>query len=280
MKKLDVVQRSDEWLALRREKIGASDAATICGVDQYKTAARLWEEKMNGKSQTETSAMQRGNRLEPIARNLVEKTHNTFYEADVYQSSKYDWMIASLDGYSESDKKMIEIKCPGENVFNQIVHTNEIPKNWIYQMQHQMCVMELQECTLIVFNGDYFLEFKVDRDEEVIDEIIVKELAFYQSMVNHIQPEAPVKERTDEDVVEAMQAYIDARNARIDAEELEKICKDSLIYLANDEPFQCKGVTVRKVIRPGNIDYNSIEAIKGIDLTPYRKKPTEYWRIS
>ncbi len=101
----------------------------------------------------------------------------------VVQHDEHEWMIASLDGYNESTKKGIEIKCPGDKLFNQIIIERKIPKHYIYQIQHQMAVTVLHTWSLIVFNGVYFEEFHVDRDEDIIQELIAKEQRFYQSLL-------------------------------------------------------------------------------------------------
>lgn len=279
MEILDIAPNTEEWVILRRNKIGASDAPVIMGVDPYRSPSELWEEKMIGSKQFTSKAMRRGHDLEPIARDLVCKSHQSWYSPIVAQSDEYSWMIASLDGYDEVTQKIIEIKCPNDATFAHIESTLEVPIHWEYQMQHQMYVTGQSKCTLIVFNGDYFIEVVVNRDNTLIERLIEKELSFYQSMVTYQQPEPELPERTDEAMLDAMKEYLKAKEALELAKEYEQICKDSVIYLSQDKPFRCAGKNVKKIIRQGNVDYSKIEFLKGVDLTPYRKAPTEYWKI-
>lgn len=280
MQIIDVEQGSKEWLELRRLKIGASDAGVIMGVDPYKNVLQLWEEKILGKSGFVSSAMRRGSRLEPIARDIIEKSHNITYSPIVLQSDEYSWMIASLDGYNEEQKKIIEIKCPNDETFNNIIESRDIPLHWVCQMQHQMCVTGLSECLLVVFNGVYCFGRVIRRDDSQINNIIEKEREFFNSLNSWEPPETSLKERTDLEMVEAMHAYLDAVEARKEAEELEKICKEGIIYLSNGESCKCVGKTVRKIIKKGTVDYSKIDILNDMDLSKYRKEPVEYWKIS
>jgi len=37
----------DEWLRLRRQGIGGSDASVVCGISRYKSPMELWLDKTN-----------------------------------------------------------------------------------------------------------------------------------------------------------------------------------------------------------------------------------------
>lgn len=181
---LKIDQDSPEWHELRRLNIGASDAPCICGVDPYKKAEKLFRQKMTGEKQYVSPQMERGKRLEITARRLLEKVNGCKYEPIVVRDEEFDFMIASLDGYDAMKGIGIEIKCPNEKLFNSIVLDHKIPKSYIYQIQHQMRVTGLSKWTLVPFNGLYFEEIEIERDEDIINEIIEKERHFYACMQN------------------------------------------------------------------------------------------------
>lgn len=183
LKKIDIEQNSPEWNALRRLHVGASDCPSICGVDPYKKPEKLWKQKFTGEKQYVSPAMERGKTLEPFARQMLEKANGVTYKPIVVRDDEFDFMIASLDGYDPVAQVIIEIKCPGDKMFNQIILDRKIPIHYIYQMQHQMRVTGLSKCLLIPFNGVYFEEIEVDRDEAIINELIAKERHFYQSLI-------------------------------------------------------------------------------------------------
>lgn len=63
---IDPEARRDEWLALRRRDVTASDVGAVCGCSPYKTAMRVWAEKAGEiEDEDETPAMRRGRWLEP-----------------------------------------------------------------------------------------------------------------------------------------------------------------------------------------------------------------------
>jgi hypothetical protein len=63
-------------------------------------------------------------------------------------------------------------------------------------------------------------------------------------------------------------------------EELEKICREGLIYLSNGKSSKGCGISLTKVFKKGNIDYSKIPELKGVDLEKYRKPIQESWRIN
>ncbi len=54
-----LIQHSNEWLELRKNKIGASDAPIIMKVSPWKTPYRLWEEKLGLTECVSNQAMKR-----------------------------------------------------------------------------------------------------------------------------------------------------------------------------------------------------------------------------
>src|SRR5271170_1345030 len=111
-----MIQNTPEWLEMRRNKIGASDAPIIMQVSPWKTPYQLWEEKLGIAKQKQISyEMQRGTNLEEIARQEFEKMTGLIIFPQVVQHPNFEWMIASLDGIDLAHENIVEIKCPGIN---------------------------------------------------------------------------------------------------------------------------------------------------------------------
>ncbi len=277
MKIIDLVPNTKEWEEFRRSRIGASDCPTIMG-HGYTTPQKLWEQKISGKKSYSSAAMQRGTDLEPVAREMVNNLHNAFYMPLVVEASN-GWQMASLDGYCPENKRLIEIKCPNEGTFRAFKDSGIIPEYYSWQIQHQLCVTEFDECTLVLFNGTECVEKVIKRDEEMISKLVEKEYQFYQSMLNFTPIDSPLVVREDEDMKEAVAAYEIAKAARIEAQELERICFDGIIYLAGEENCICNGKEIKKMYRTGSVDYKKIDELKNVDLTKYRRPPVEFWVI-
>jgi len=114
-----VDQGTDSWREWRHKGIGASDASTIMGENRFKSSAQLLQEKRGpARDFGQNAAMARGTELEPEARKLyVAKTGRDVRPACL-QSTRYDWLRASLDGlalnYDErvSPRKQVIPACP------------------------------------------------------------------------------------------------------------------------------------------------------------------------
>src|SRR5579862_2683624 len=110
-------QGSESWLKFKKGKISASMAPPIMGESPWQTPLELWESIIFDRQKEKTPAMERGTKLEPIAREaLIERT-GLQYGPVVVQSIEHPWLIASLDGYYHDPKNdtvyVAEIKCPG-----------------------------------------------------------------------------------------------------------------------------------------------------------------------
>jgi putative phage-type endonuclease len=70
------IENSEQWHALRKNVVGASEAGALVGVHPYLTYYQLWARK-SGKlpPQEETAAMERGTLLQPVAVELIRKRH-------------------------------------------------------------------------------------------------------------------------------------------------------------------------------------------------------------
>ena len=91
----------DEWLELRRQGIGGSDASVVCGFNRYKSQMELWLEKTGQMPvQPAGEAAYWGSQLEDIVR--AEFTRRTDIEVirrpELLQSSDHPFMLANVDG--------------------------------------------------------------------------------------------------------------------------------------------------------------------------------------
>lgn len=284
MKIINLQQGSPEWEEFRKNKIGASDCPAIMGKNPFKSAFRLWEEKC-GKKVFVTDAMRRGTELESKARGIYAEQLGAELTPVVGQHDEHEWMIASLDGVSENMTTVIEIKCPNEEVFKKI-EEGKIPEYYIWQIQHQLAVTEGLHVTLVAFNGTRIVCHSIARDEEMIKKLIAEEQKFYMRMMNLDPPEPEADDltlRSDAEFLEAEEALAvvqEKLSGYEDLKEEERICKEALIYLANDIPSRGSKYRVCKVIRRGGVQYDKIPELRNIDLEKFRKPPTEFWRVS
>lgn len=288
MKIIDLEQGSQEWLDFRKDKIGASDAPIIMGVNSWTTPLQLWRRKLGFEPDIqETERMRRGKELEPIARKIAESKYGCQLTPIVVQHHDFDWMIASFDGYSLDCDFGIEIKCPGQKD-HELAKQGKIPEKYRPQLLHQMIVADINIMVYMSYLSDddiAFVEIQRDVfDQSYVDNFLNKLKSFYDCMKILVEPEVCERDWLDmeynQDWKETVSNYMYFKQQRELIERKEKEYREKLIALSNNQNSKGCGVKLTKVITKGRIDYSKIELLKDIDLEQYRGKPVESWRIS
>lgn len=279
MKKLALKQNTPEWEEFRRMHIGASDAPTICGVNPFKTIYSLWKEKATGESGRVTPYMKRGLELEDLARSYAEDKLDIEFNPLCGLHSNIKYMMASFDGYNEDLKCILEIKCPGERVYEE-VRKGEIPKSYIYQINHQLEVSGFDRGFLYVFNGKEGIPFLINKDPVVVNEILEKENDFWLRIINFDPPEDTHVIREDEEWNEIANNFLSTKKELERVEDRLKQLRQLLIEKCASVSTKGCGVTVTKYMTKGTVDYNKIPELKSIDLNPYRRPSKEAWRVA
>lgn len=192
----------DKWLNIRKQGIGASDAAAAMGISPYQSQLELWMVKTGRdanlekpKPDDQESPMYWGNILEPIvAKHYTMRTGNKVRRVNaVLQHPDEDkrWMLANLD-YAVSasdDVQILECKTAGEH--GAKLWRDGVPDYVRCQVQHQLAVTGKQAadvCVLIC--GQKVEVYRVDRDDELIAQIIELERAFWHYVETDTPPPA------------------------------------------------------------------------------------------
>lgn len=276
-------QQSPEWYEFRKNHIGASDAGTIMGVNPYRTPYKLWSMKMGLIPEEPTNdAMRRGVELEPVARAKFNEIMPFDMEPAVVVSDQIEYMASSLDGLSILTGKALEIKCPRGVDFDCAMN-GKIPDKYYPQLQHQMFVTGLSSIYYFTFNPPQYKILICERDDNYIVDLLQKEKEFWKCLQNLEPPEMTNKDFvTREDLLWKTQVskYRFAKH-QMEIERLKmEEAKDALVNLAGSSATKGAGLVCSKLLRRGNVDYNSIPELKQVDLEKYRKPKIEYWRIS
>jgi putative phage-type endonuclease len=176
-------QGTDAWRSWRHNGIGASDASTIMGENQFKSAGELLREKRGPALDFgQNAAMARGTELEPEARRrYVAKTGKDVRPACL-QSTRYEWLRASLDGLAINHDAVVEIKC-GQSAYRKAAQTGAVPGYYYGQMQHILAVTGLASLDFFCYwpNCPELL-ISVPRNADYIERLLVKELEFWNSI--------------------------------------------------------------------------------------------------
>lgn len=286
--KVNYEQGSQEWLSFRQTKLGASDAPIILGVSPYKTPYKLWQEKLGLAQDTpKTEAMRRGTQQEPYIRELVNKhffaDDESKFEPAVFVHDKIDYMMASLDGYHESElgKLAIEIKYANA-ADHEIAASGDVPGKYKPQLEHQLEVLGLNYIYYCSYNASASKELHVvryDSNKALRKELLDAEKKFWKCLQ---ELEAPALQKGDyvqmesKEWLEACAKYRYAQEQIATAESLKEEAKQEMIRLSDGKSVEGYGITLSHCVRKGNVDYAKIPQLKDVDLEVYRKPATSY----
>jgi len=278
-----LIQGSASWLDMRKNCVGASDAAAILGVSPWVTPYGLWSQKMGLIVVEQNDAMRRGVEMEPLARDAFNRALCVTVEPKVYFDDVYPWCMASLDGVSADGKTVVEIKCCGQKD-HQTALDGMIPEKYYPQLQHQLYVTGLKQINYFSYRSELdFVNLVVKRDDIFIGNMLEAEKEFYRRMIEFDAP--PLTEQdyqdfnSDKDFEYASMIYLDAVKARKEAEKNEGWAKEQMISKANGNAKN-RLVRITKYFRKGNVQYDKIPELEKVDLEKYRKAAVASYRIS
>ncbi len=275
-------QGSEAWLRFRKDRIGASEAAAIMGIDPWMTPYQSWRRKLELDPPIEENlAMRRGKELEPIAREHFNNIGGVKFMPAVVVHSEYPWMMASLDGLNETYSNSIEIKCAGQKD-HQIALSGNIPEKYYPQLQHQMAVTGHATMWYISFDGENVVSTVVQRDDEYIAKLIEAEKEFKRCLDTLTPPPLTEKDyvqREDEEWIMYSHWYQYEKKRMEEAKKNMENYREKLLELSNGQNTKGCGVTVQKIVSKGRVDYNRMVDDLQIDVEKYRKEKTETWRI-
>ncbi|WP_198336931.1 lambda-exonuclease family protein [Psychrobacter celer] len=193
----------EDWLQVRKQGIGSSDAAASCGIHPYLSMLELWMIKTgrmessidisNNNGIEGYSPLYWGNTLEPmVAKYYQEHTGNKVRRVNaILQHPDPDkaFMLANLDyAITGSDEvQILECKTAGEHGAKLWKHG--VPLYVTCQVQHQLAVTGKQAAHIcVLLCGHEAKIYKVERDEKLIASIIEHERLFWQYVETDTPP--------------------------------------------------------------------------------------------
>ncbi|MEL0169653.1 MAG: YqaJ viral recombinase family protein [Pseudomonadaceae bacterium] len=199
----------EDWLAIRKQGIGSSDAAAAVGLNPYKSQLELWLEKTGRDAdlpkadpQDEQSPLYWGTVLEPVVAWHYSKRigHKVRRVNAVLQhpDPELPWMLANLDRevIGTDDVQILECKTAGIN--GARLWQDGVPEYVQLQVMHQLAVTGKQAADVAVLLGGQTLEIhRIERDEQMIARLIELERQFWHYVETDTPP--PVDGSTSSD---------------------------------------------------------------------------------
>lgn len=200
----------EQWLEERKKGIGGSDAATILGLNPYKTNIELWEEKKGIKEAQDISDkpyVKYGTNAEELLRELFKLDFPEYevshQENTIIKHPKYPFLFASLDGQlvnkETGELGILEIKTT--NILQSMQKEkwkDKIPDNYYCQVLHYLNVTGYSFAVLKAqlkydYAGDIKLETRhytilrkdVEEDIKMLEE---KEIEFWKYVESNKMP--------------------------------------------------------------------------------------------
>lgn len=189
MRIVQLDQSGPDWHRWRAGGLGGSEAASIMRECPYQTAEEVRDTKLGRRKIFENSAMARGKRLEPLARELYQRLTGIRVRPVCVEHDKYPWMKASLDGLSEDGNIILEIKCPVRPGGHYTALAGQVPAHYRAQVQHQLAVTGCPVLHFFSFTDkkefepyEQFALVRVLPDKEYIERLIEREKEFWEQL--------------------------------------------------------------------------------------------------
>ena len=256
----------EDWLQIRKQGIGSSDAAAAVGLNPYKSQLELWMEKTGRDAgmpkadpQDEESPMYWGNVLEPIvAWHYSKRTKNKVRRINAvlqHPDPELPWMLANIDRevIGADDVQILECKTAGE--FGARLWKEGVPEYVQLQVQHQLAVTGKQAADVaVLLCGQQLQVHRIHRDDGLIAKLMMLQERFWHYVTTDTPPPADGSdsaatalqylyprdngERLDFSQDSQMSAlFADLQDARFQAEKyknLEEQCKQKIQQVMGD----------------------------------------------
>jgi putative phage-type endonuclease len=277
----------EEWLAVRKNGIGGSDAAAAVGLSPYMSQLELWLIKTGRDTHLPrpdpddtAEPVYWGTLLEPIvAAAYTKQTGNRVRRINaVLQHPTVPFMLANLDReiVGVSDVQILECKTAGE--FGARLWLDGVPEYVQLQVQHQLAVTGKRAADVaVLLCGQQLGVHRIERDDALIARLIPLEAQFWQYVTSDTPPPADGSESadralrclypgntstvdfTDDRRLSAAFADLVAVRADIEARERQESALKQTLQ-------QAMGDASRAVFETGEISFKRSKDSDGVDL--------------
>jgi putative phage-type endonuclease len=214
----------DEWLQLRKQGLGASEAPAALGICPYRSRLELWHSKVHPElveqlDENENEYLYWGSRQEPIIRQRVIELYSCQVEYRPHWLCRHaskPWLLATPDGIvalnqaivdaagqAGIDMSALSLGDPGNLEIKTADHWVSAkweegpPENYECQMRHAMAVLALgwSMCAVLI-GGNRCRQYILLRDFETERLIYEDESDFWSLVQQRIEPEVDGSEKT------------------------------------------------------------------------------------
>ena len=186
-------QGTPEWLEFRKNHIGASDQTHLQMCAKWSMGwKKLWAIKTGrAREQAAGPHMLAGIEAEPRARSLYE-AHVLIFEGVSATFNphvvEHEFLSASLDGYSTTLNRIIEVKTPGAEDHETAV-SNKIPAKYIPQLTQQSLLMGKIPVDYVSYRDDQIAIVTFKPTDEHYEAVLETAKKFWEFVITDTEPD-------------------------------------------------------------------------------------------
>lgn len=192
----------EEWLAVRADSIGASEAAGVLGASKWSSPLSVFASKLGAREDfAPTGVMELGNILEPyVAAKYAEKTGHVLSDPGrftILRSRKYPFITTTLDRIIETQpREPLELKTA--------LHLDEWqegpPLQYQVQVQQQLLVTGWASGAIAAMSRTdaSFIWYRVERHEVFIASLVEQLQEFWERLRRGEAPPADASKATSD----------------------------------------------------------------------------------
>lgn len=175
-----------DWLKWRKKGITGTDAGAIVGLNPYKSAFAVYQDKITEEiEELDNEAMKQGRDLEEyVAQRFSQETGLKVRRANaIFYNEDYPFMLADFDRIIAGQKAGLECKTVSPYSSDKW-SDGKIPIHYQLQVQHYLAVsgFDCWYVAALIFGTEFVIR-KIDRDEELIRHLITIEERFWNHNV-------------------------------------------------------------------------------------------------
>ncbi len=211
----------DDWLSVRKQGIGSSDAAAAVGLNPYQSQLELWMVKTGRDGNLpkldpndDSTPLFWGTLLENyVAAAYTKRTGYKVRKVNaVLQHPEHPWMLANLDREVMGAPNVQILECKTTGMNGQKLWREGVPEYIQLQVQHQLGVTGKHTADVgVLVCGNDFRVYRLERDERMIARLIELEQQFW----HYVETDTPPPADGSDSAATALQALYPQDNCRV-----------------------------------------------------------------
>ena len=184
-----------EWLRERKNYLGGTDLAAICGLNRYRTALDVYLDKTNADIADEvmTDAPYWGTVLEPlVAAEYEKRTGNLVTDRNCFiRHKEHNFIACNIDAWIGEKEYVLECKTAGFTKAKEWGEegTDQIPESYLVQVAYYGAICGVPKVDIaVLIGGQDFRIYTYNRSKELEEKLIKIACNFW---CNHIEKRIP-----------------------------------------------------------------------------------------